>query len=344
MKSRSKQSLFFASLAVVSAVFVLLWNIQSKQHENPGQLESAQLLSSLHEAQERPKEKPILLLFVGDVMLDRGVEWKVKQNGEDWRWPFLKIADVLKEADVAFANLESQISDRGVNVGSIYSFRADPKSIEGLIHAGFDVLSVANNHSFDYTREAFADSLLRLKHADIAYTGGGFTKEEAHLPVVKFVRGTKIGFLGYTNSGLAQWSASENQPGIAWVDWNTLEKLRQDIRAAKARVDILAVSIHTGNEYRTQPNEFQKTFAKTAIDEGADLIIGHHPHVVQPLEQYKQGWIAYSLGNFVFDQYFSEETMQGAILKVLVQDKQVKEATLLKTKLNPSYQVEFVSE
>lgn len=304
----------------------------------PSQSDQA-FLGALHfpPKQESP---PVTLLFVGDIMLDRGVEFAVHKYGQgDWKWPFLNIADTLRQADLVFGNLESQISDKGTNIGSIYSFRADPASIEALTYAGFDVVSVANNHSFDYTREAFEDTLLRLTEAGIAYTGGGFSETEAHTPIIKEIGDLKIGFLGYTNSGTAGWAASENHGGIAWIDSSNLNQLRKDVRSAKAQVDILAVSLHAGDEYEENPNDFQKTFAKTAIDAGADLIIGHHPHVLQSLQPHKDSWIIYSLGNFLFDQDFSEETMQGAILKVVIENKQIEEVSLLPTQITPLFQV-----
>ena len=314
----------------------------------PSQPDQA-FLGALH-VPPKHESSSVTLLFVGDVMLDRGVEFEIQKNGGDWTWPFRHIASFLHQADLVFGNLESQISDKGVNVGSIYSFRANPKSIEALSYAGFDVVSVANNHSFDYTREAFEDSLTRLANADIAYTGGGFSEAEAHTPVIIEIEGTRIGLLAYTNSGLAAWQArstgsgqaTESTAGITWVDWDTLDELQQDIQKAKAKVDILAVSIHAGEEYAKEPSDFQRLFAKTAIDEGADLIIGHHPHVLQPLEQYKEGWIIYSLGNFLFDQDFSQETMRAAILKVVVENKEITNVSLLSTKINSSFQVELV--
>ena len=133
-------------------------------------------------------------------MLDRGVEYYIHKH-QNWKWPFLKIADVLQQADLVFANLESVISDKGTKQGSIYSFRADPRTIEGLVFAGFDIVSVANNHSFDYGLEAFGDSLNRLRNAGISSLGGGFSKTEARSPVTKEAKGTKIGFLAYTNQG-----------------------------------------------------------------------------------------------------------------------------------------------
>ena len=293
--------------------------------ESPGQ-DSSGLLASLN-IPHKQAPQVLTLLFTGDIMLERGVEWKIKNppaGGEsDWRWPFLKIANTLQKADLVFGNLESQISDKGTNVGSIYSFRADPASIEGLTYAGFDVLSVANNHSLDYTREAFEDSGSRLWESGIIPVADSLA--------IKEVKDAKIGFLAYNNF-----------PGVAKIDWDNLQEVVEDIQRAKSRVDILIVSLHAGEEYSKEPNEFQKVFARNAIDAGADLIIGHHPHVVQPIEQYNQGWIVYSLGNFIFDQNFSEETKAGAMLKVVLEDKTIKEVSLLPIKFNSSFQVELL--
>ncbi|MEK7542154.1 MAG: CapA family protein [Patescibacteria group bacterium] len=280
------------------------------------------LLPAIFPFPQKQETKTITLLFAGDIILDRGVEWQIQKNGGNWHWPFLKVADTLQKADLAFANLESQISDKGHNVGSIYSFRADPQSVEGLVYAGFDVLSVVNNHSFDYTKEAFEDSIARIQKAGIAPLAQNL--------VIREVESTKIGFLAYSNF-----------PGPALVNWDNFPEVIQDIQNAKSQVDILVVSLHAGVEYAKEPDEFQNAFAQDAIDAGADLIVGHHPHVVQPLEQYKQGWITYSLGNFVFDQDFSKETMAGAMLKVIVEDKKIKEVSLLPTKINSSLQVEL---
>ncbi|MDO8473994.1 MAG: CapA family protein [bacterium] len=287
-----------------------------------------------------PEGDAITLLFAGDIMLDRGVEFYIRQHN-DWRWPFLRIADTLQKADLVFGNLESVISNKGQNLGSIYSFRADPKAIEGLMFAGFDVVSVANNHSLDYGPEAFLDSLARLKEAEIAYVGGGADKERVYSPVIKEVRGTKIGFLGYTNLGSPLWQATENTPGIAWVDEGTLPKFQEGIRAAKQQSDILVVSVHFGEEYQTQPNKTQVLIAKSAIDAGADIVIGHHPHVVQPVEQYKNGWITWSLGNLVFDQGFSPETMRGLLLEVTVKEKQITQVVPRVIRLNSFFQPEL---
>ena len=289
-----------------------------------------------------PKKEPIILFFVGDIMLDRGVEYMVKKEGKgDFKFPFLKIGEFLNKSDILFGNLEGPISDKGTKVGSIYSFRNDPKAIEGLKFAGFDILSVANNHIFDYGREAMEDSFLRLKKAGIDYVGGGFSEKETYAPTIKKIKGTKIAFLAFTNLGTEYWSAKGNRSGIAWL---TKESLEKGIKKAKEKADLVFVSMHFGKEYQSFPALQQKYFSHLAIDLGADLVIGHHPHVIQPIEEYNRGYIAYSLGNFIFDQAFSEETMQGLILKVLVENSKIKEVVPIEIKINQYFQPEIIKK
>ncbi|MFH1643162.1 MAG: CapA family protein [Patescibacteria group bacterium] len=287
--------------------------------------------------QEQIAEETITLMFVGDVMLDRGVERKIKN---DWTFPFLKIKETLDEADLLFGNLESVISDKGRNVGSIYSFRAKPESISGLIYAGFDIISLANNHSFDYTAEALKDTSSRLEEANIDFAGAGY-KEKAFSPIIKEVKDIRIAFLAYTNLGPLGWKAGSDYTGLAWINRESFSEISADIKKAKQESDILVVSLHAGDEYSLEPNDFQKDFARLAIDSGADLIIGHHPHIIQPMEKYKNGWIFYSLGNFVFDQQFSESVKKGQIVKVLIKNGKINQVIPINIKINDSFQPEI---
>ena len=291
------------------------------------------------------KEGSITLILVGDIMLDRGVEYMIKKEGKgDFKFPFLKIVDTLKGSKLLFGNLEGPISDKGKKVGSIYSFRHNPKAIEGLTFAGFNVLSLANNHSLDYTRKALEDCQRRLINAGIGYEGAGFTENEAFSPFIKKIEGTKIGFLAYTNLGPESWRATSENSGIAWISEKDMEKIKEDIRAAKEKMDVLIVSLHAGEEYQKEPTQFQVEFSKVAIEAGADIVVGHHPHVVLPSEKYKQGYIFYSLGNFIFDQSFSEETMKGLLSKVLIKNAKIDEVIPIEIKINKFFQPEIAEK
>ncbi len=299
---------------------------------------------------KKPLKKSITLIFVGDIMFDRGIEHIILKEGKgDYKFPFLKIADYLKEAEILFGNFEGPISDKGRKVGSIYSFRSNPETINGLVFAGFDVLSMANNHIFDYGREAMEDTFLRLKKAGIDYVGAGFNEKEAYSPIIKEIDGstnlpqdnTKIAFLAYTNLGSEYWKAINERSGISWLE---KERMIEEIKKAKNLADIVIVSFHYGEEYFLEPTSFQISISQTAIDAGADLVVGHHPHVIQPIKKYKSRYIAYSLGNFIFDQGFSEKTMKSLLLRVIIEDNEIKEVTPIEIKINKFFQPEIAKK
>jgi len=291
------------------------------------------------------KENKIIIYAVGDIMLDRGVEYMVHKYGQgDYRFPFLRIIEQLKEADILFANLESQISDKGRKIGSINSFRAEPEAIEGLKFAGFDVLSVANNHSLDYGWEALSDSLKRIKSAGIKSLGAGSNEDEAFSLKIIEKNDTKIGFLTYCLIGSEKWRATKQTPGIAFITKNDISEIKKNIQEAKKKVDILIISSHLGIEYQKEPSDFQKYLYRSFIEAGADLVLGHHPHVIQSSVRYPPGWIVYSLGNFIFDQGFSEETKKGTLLKIIIKNKKIEKIEEKIIKMNDYFQPALYSE
>ncbi len=283
------------------------------------------------------KEKPseVTLLFGGDVMLSRGIG-NVMRKQNDFAYPFRAVALLVRDADIAVVNLESPISSRGKNIGSIYSFRADPRAVEGLTFAGVDVVTLANNHAGDYGAEALLDTFEIVRKVGIAVVGAGENMRVARTPVFREVRGTKIAFLGYTPIAPAWLSRIDASPAVAVLD----EKLiKEDISTALMMgADIVAVLLHWGNEYETTHTKAQGALARTLIDSGATLVIGHHPHVVQGVERYKGGLIAYSLGNFVFDQNFSEDTRRGLLLKVVLHDGQISDVVEIPIRFSNSFQ------
>ncbi|MCX6712979.1 MAG: CapA family protein [Candidatus Vogelbacteria bacterium] len=257
--------------------------------------------------------------FVGDIMLDRGVEQAVKaKGGGDFSWAF---ADLTKlKADIVFGNLEGSVSDRGNDLGNAYSFRHDPAVIPALKKAGFSVLSVANNHAGDWSAEAFTDSLSRLSGAGFGLAGGGTNFSAAGEPYIISRNGVKFGWLGFSDVGPNWLAAGSTTAGILLASDPRAPEL---IAAAAKKCDVLLVSYHFGEEYAKAPNWRQKQLAKMAIDNGAKVVIGHHPHVIQPIEKYKDGVIMYSLGNFIFDQYFSTSTMNGLAVKLTFNGKNI---------------------
>ena len=312
------------------------------------------------------------LLFAGDIMLTRNVGKQISYHN-DWRYPFLLIASTTRQADLAFANLESQISSRGRNQGSIYSFRADPRVIEGLSYAGFDVLSTVNNHSLDYGRDALVDTIDLLKQAGIASVGTGRNTQEANAPYIATLGDTKIALLAYTSFYPESVRATADSAGISSF---VPEVVFAQIKELKTQADIIIVSFHAGDEYQTTSHPREQEIYRSFIDAGADLVIGHHPHVVQEIERYEPsvpvviasegeaiqtapstglprrlvaprndsesdkhfGYIAYSLGNFVFDQDFSEATMQGMMVEAVIKDKKIVEFNKIPIKLTPTFQ------
>jgi poly-gamma-glutamate synthesis protein (capsule biosynthesis protein) len=242
--------------------------------------------------------------------------------------------EMLRAADLAYCNLECPISDQGRDQHHLYSFRADPRSLEGLQQAGFRVVSQANNHTYDWGPAAVLDSVERLRTAGIRTVGAGQNDLEAHYPAIVDVGGLKVGFLAYVNIEPKEATAGVDRPGVAWLE---PARALADIRFARPLVSLLIVCPHWGVEYALRPTPEQVKLAHQMIDAGADLIVGSHPHVVQPLEQYHGCWVAYSLGNFVFDQK-NPATHRGLLLEVKVRGKQIAEVIPIPITINPQYQ------
>ncbi|MBZ5671300.1 MAG: CapA family protein [Acidobacteriia bacterium] len=319
---------FLAAMAL--AGWCVLNPLTSPQEVSPWQAAPPVATSSPAGA---PEKRERTLLFVGDVMLARGVYARMETQ-DDWALPFEKIADTLRNADLRFCNLECPVSDRGHNLHHLYSFRADPLALEGLKAAGFNVVSQANNHAYDWGPEALLDSLERLRAAGIRPVGAGQNDMAAHYPALVNVDGLRVAFLAYVEIDPKEAMAGVDRPGVAWLE---PARVLADIRFARPLADLVIVCPHWGVEYALKPTRNQVELAHQMIDAGADLIVGSHPHVVQALEPYHDRWIAYSLGNFVFDQKNSA-THRGLMLKVAVRDKQIADVTPVPININSSFQ------
>lgn len=207
--------------------------------------------------------------------------------------------DGFKTADIAMVNLETPVTLRGAaKKEKPWSFRMKPDGLAALPRAGIRLVNLANNHIYDSGRQGLFDTISYLDSIGIAHVGAGRSRREAFRPAVVTVRGVKIGFQGYY-SGLEAPAARDS---VAGVTRRTMQGIADDIRALRTvdSVRYIVVSLHWGHENADTPATDQIAFAHAIINAGADAVIGHHSHVVQGIEKYKSGVIAYSLGNLIF--------------------------------------------
>jgi gamma-polyglutamate biosynthesis protein CapA len=271
------------------------------------------------------------LIFTGDVMLSRGVRREILA-ARDVALPFRKMAPMLAASDIAFVNLESPFSDQGLYREGGLVFHAAPAMIAGLKLAGIAVASTANNHSRDCASHGVAFTLAWLRAHGIEPVGSGESDAAAHRGIVLVRHGVRFGFLGYTydqNNG--NWK--DIDPRIALADPKIVCR---DVSEIRKRADVVIVSMHHGIEYTLKPTAAQVAFAHAAIDAGATLVIGHHPHVVQPSEHYRNGLIFYSLGNFIFDQYQRVETQHGEVVQISFVGRNILATHVMPVKITPT--------
>ncbi|MBU1445805.1 CapA family protein [Patescibacteria group bacterium] len=236
------------------------------------------------------------ILAFGDAMLDRGVRQYMDKNGVDY--PFEKIsediANIANENTITFLNLEGPVLDRPrVLSGGLY-FSFKPDAVDALKRAGFNIVNLANNHTFNQKEQGFEDTKRILSEKGINYFGVPIKSVEKDVHIEDFGGGT-VAFIGYDDV-------------LSPIETENAKILIQKMAEEN---DYVIVSVHWGQEYKTVQNNHQEELGHMFVDAGADAVIGHHPHVVQPMEIYNGKPIFYSLGNFIFDQYFSKETQQG---------------------------------
>ena len=257
--------------------------------------------------QQNPYEEVISLKFTGDIILARSVNFLTVKNN-DFTWSFKNIADELKDADITISNLESPLIKNCPLTNEGFKFCGDERNSQGVKFAGIDVIGLANNHAGNYGEDGVNQTISNLEKEGILVSGTT-QKQIAY----KEVKGTKFAFLALNSIGYKETS-------LVWLEEATLKDL---ILEAKNNADVVIVQLHWGEEYTDTPNDFQKKYGHLAIDLGADMVVGNHPHWVQNYEVYKDKYILYALGNFIFDQEWSAKTKQGVIAKVDVKNKKI---------------------
>jgi poly-gamma-glutamate capsule biosynthesis protein CapA/YwtB (metallophosphatase superfamily) len=241
------------------------------------------------------QEGSITIGFVGDLMFARDIVTLMQSRGA--AYPFERVRPLLAGFDLLVGNLEGTFTDRGEPLVKTYTFRAPPPLASTLVDAGFDAVSLGNNHAFDFGSVGLRDTLATLEAAGIPWFGAGEDEVRARAPLILEAAGRPVALLGYSGVDESGF-ASGASPGVARA---SVETIATDVAAAVEAADYVIVVLHAGIEYTREPSAWQQSLAHAAIDAGADVVIGHHPHVLQPSERYGEGLILYSLGNFVFD-------------------------------------------
>ncbi len=254
------------------------------------------------------KNRIASILNFGDMMLDRNVKKLIDINGSDYIFEKLagKENRFFRGVDIIGANLEGPFAEYRRTTTKEIAFRFDPSLLSTLTKYNFSIFSQANNHSLDMGSTAFEESKNYLKQAGIDYYGSQYRVDSESVKI-REVDGFKIAFIGLNDT---------NSP----VDINKIKEL---IKNTQSKTDFIIINTHWGEEYKEISNLRQRTLAREMIDAGADVIIGHHPHVVQEMEIYKNRLIFYSLGNFVFDQYFSTPTQESLAVGLIFRENEI---------------------
>ncbi len=266
------------------------------------------------------------LTVVGDIMLDRGV---AAVSPDDPAAALEPMQRRLARADLTVGNLESTLSMAGEpQQPGDDSFAADPDVLPGLEAAGFDLLSLGNNHTGDYGETALLQTLRRIDDSPIARVGAGRDAREAWRPVLLRHNGVSFGFLAFNaigetpraTAGSPGAAAIRMQPRTGPLNTGDLSRMTRNIGQLAGRADVVVVLPHWGDQYEHQPVPAQRTVGAALVDAGADIVVGGHPHVVQGVQLHDRRLIVHSLGNFIFDMDFYVRTQEGVMLELVYWD------------------------
>lgn len=261
--------------------------------------------------------KTTTILLTGDIMLGRSVMGtSLKRNNPNY--PFEKVFEVMKDTDITFSNLENPVIEKCPTSNDGFVFCTDPKMISGLNYAGIDIVNLANNHTKNYGQDGLIQTEEYLTNSGINYVG-------VDNLIIKDINGMKFGFLGF--------DFVIKRPADS--DFNL-------IKDSDKKVDVLIVMVHWGVEYKSIPTTSQKEIAQSLISSGSDVIVGTHPHWVQTIEYIDGKPVFYSLGNFIFDQSWSEETKKGLAIKLTYQNNQLQKVDQLPIYMKNFAQPEWI--
>ncbi|THB63460.1 MAG: CapA family protein [Gammaproteobacteria bacterium] len=333
------KSLFFLLITIFTAHNIYAANQQPSQKSATApttiKTETKKEKSAAAAVKSKAPQKPatVTIAAVGDMMVGNWGENLLAKNGANY--PFEKVAKYLQKADIATGNLEGPHCTTGKAMEKRFTFKIKPSYLSGYKWAGFDVLTVSNNHAMDYGAKCFLQSNAAVEKLGIKVCGGGKNLSDANKPAVIERNGISVAVLGYSATYPKEAWANTKRAGTVYPERS---RVISAVSKAAKKHDLVVVHFHWGGEGRKDPKQYQKNLAHLAIDHGADLIIGHHPHILQGIESYKGRLIFYSLGNFTFASY-TKRSKTSAIANVTLN----KDGTLNKASVIPlniyNYQV-----
>jgi poly-gamma-glutamate capsule biosynthesis protein CapA/YwtB (metallophosphatase superfamily) len=273
------------------------------------------------DASQKPETRGIeTIVAVGDIMLSGSAKQILRKKGYDYSFSDRTLSMLVMDADLAIANLECPVIKKGTAYkGKEFVFSADPASIRAIKKAGFDMLSLANNHIMDYGEEGLSSTADCCLKSNITCSGAGSDIASARRAGIVKRKGVTYGLLSYSLTYPEEFWAAPDIAGAAYGERNSVI---EDIRNTRGKADIVIVSFHWGAELAECPKAYQIAMAHLAVDSGADVVIGHHPHVPQPIEIYKGKPVFYSLGNYAFGSY-SKKTPIGFAAGIVLEGDRI---------------------
>lgn len=319
---------------VISAILGLLLPTVAFIYFNQSAIRPSPVTAGAPEIVDLPMPRsvsdPIVIAIAGDTMLGDAGRKVLAKRGFDY--PFSKVTGLIADADFAIVNAEAPITSyrKKIEFWKKYVYRSNPRALSAFVNAGIDAVTLANNHVLDYRYAGFSDFLRRLKKAGMHYFGGGSDEASARRPLVLDFQTVRVALLNYMDNygpyyGVYAFFAEDDRGGIAML---TEQNLARDIASAREDADVVVAIIHAGDNYKPV-TRVQERYARYAIDAGADVVIGHHPHIYQEAELYRGKPILYSLGNFVFNTPGKDWFRYGIVARLIVEGKKLSRIELV---------------
>lgn len=293
----------------------------------------------------KPYTTSMTLAAIGDILIHGTVYNDANTGaGYDFKPMIANVKDLLESPDLTIANQETIVGGTEIGLSTYPSFNSPFEVADAFKDAGVDIVSIANNHTLDRGEKAIIRATDYLNKIGMEYTGGYQSFEDKSKIRVLNRNGISIAFLSYTygTNGIPVPKGKEYLVNLIEMD-----AIKEDITAAKQVADVITVSMHWGNEYQLYPNDYQKELAQQLADEGVDLIIGHHPHVLQPMDWLtgKEGnrtFVVYSLGNFLSGQMKDYKDIGGVLNVEIVKEVKSKDETIIRIE-NPQFTPTYVT-